>query len=206
MLILLGGVLLLLIGAGGVLISFHARSAALVGPTVRDSPRAPDFALTDQNGQRVALTALRGKVTALTFLYTNCPDVCPLIAGKLAQADQQLGGDRAGAALLAVSVDPAHDSAGAVQAFDRTHGLTDANWHYLIGDQAALTPVWKAYYVGADAASETPAGQVSQPTAGLVNHTAIIYIIDKSGRLRLALDANFAVADFVHDVRALLHE
>lgn len=204
--LLAAGVLILLGGLGGLLWSLHVRSQQLTGPTISDTPPAPDFTLTDQNGQPIHMAALRGKVVALTFLYTNCPDVCPLIASKLGQADQQLGSTQAKVALLAVTVDPLHDTPGAVRSFDAVHGLQQSNWHYLLGSVAQLTLVWKSYYIGTDAAGVAggAAAQASAPppTQG-VDHTAIVYLIDPQGRLREALDANFTVSDFVHDVKAL---
>ncbi|HEV7214304.1 MAG TPA: SCO family protein [Chloroflexota bacterium] len=199
------GVLIFIAGLAGLLFSLHTRSQQLNGPTISGNPPAPNFALTDQNGQPVQLAGLRGKVVALTFLYTNCPDVCPLIATKLGQADQQLGADSSKVALLAVTVDPVHDTAAAVRAFDVEHQLQQANWHYLLGSVAQLTPVWKTYFVGTDAAqvAGSPATKVSAPTPQLVNHTAIVYLIDRQGNLREALDANFTPQDFLHDVRVL---
>lgn len=203
--LLAAGVLIFVSGLAGLLLSLHTHSQQLRGPTISDNPPAPNFTLTDQNGQQVQLTSLRGKVVALTFLYTNCPDVCPLIATKLGQVDQQLGADRAKVALLAVTVDPANDTPTAVRAFAAQHQLLQANWHYLLGSVAQLTPVWKSYFVGTDAAQVpgSPATKVSAPTPQLVNHTAIVYLIDRQGRLREALDANFTPQDFLHDVRVL---
>ncbi len=43
----------------------------------------PDFALTDHEGERVRVSDLRGKIVLLTFLYTQCPDICPLMADNL---------------------------------------------------------------------------------------------------------------------------
>ncbi|HEY8744769.1 MAG TPA: SCO family protein, partial [Chloroflexota bacterium] len=143
--LLAAGVLIFAAGLAGLLLSLHARSQQLNGPTISGNPPAPDFSLTDQNGQHVQLAGLRGQVVALTFLYTNCPDVCPLIATKLGQADQQLGADRAKVALLAVTVDPINDTVAAVQRFDVEHQLQQSNWHYLLGSVAQLTPVWKSY-------------------------------------------------------------
>jgi len=202
---LAAGVLIFATGLTGLLLSLHARSQQLNGPTISGNSLAPDFTLNDQNGRPVHLAALRGQVVALTFLYVNCPDVCPLIATKLGQADQQLGADRAKVTLLAVTVDPTNDTIAAVQRFDGEHHLQQSNWHYLIGNVAQLTPVWKSYFVGADAAQVpgSPATKVSAPTPQLVNHTAIIYLIDPHGNLREALDADFTAQDFLHDVRIL---
>ncbi len=205
--LLLGGVLALAVGLAGLVVTLHRQADQLVGPLLSDSPPAPDFALQDQNGQRVQLSTLRGQVVALTFLYVNCPDVCPLIASKLGQAQHQLGADNAHVALLAVTVDPEHDTPDAVRRFSAEHQLQGPNWHYLLGSLPELLPVWKSYYVGTDAAQVpgAPASKVSTPTPLLVNHTAIVYLIDPGQRVRVALDANFAVSDFLQDVRALAH-
>src|SRR5438045_2983066 len=84
-----------MIGAGIVLlfvaafafgfVSFGSGSRELTGAIVNPPFAAPDFQLSDQFGQPVRLSSFKGKVVVLTFLYTNCPDACPLITGKLHQ-------------------------------------------------------------------------------------------------------------------------
>jgi cytochrome oxidase Cu insertion factor (SCO1/SenC/PrrC family) len=79
----------------------------LVGATVFDDRQpAPDFALTDHFGNPTSLSQFRGHPVALTFIYTHCPDVCPLIASNMHAAFGQFGGDASQVALLAVTVDP----------------------------------------------------------------------------------------------------
>jgi protein SCO1 len=203
--LLSAAVLICLLALVGLVAFFQQRSAELVGPTVEGSPAAPDFALVDQSGQHVRLSDYRGKVVALTFLYTNCPDVCPLIATKLSEARRQLGPDGAGVELLAITVDPEHDTPAAVQAFNKEHQLDGSNWHYLLGSASDLRPVWSSYYVGTDAAQVPGSAAVanSGPSPDQVDHTAIIYLIDPRLHVRVAFDADFDVADLLHDVRAL---
>src|SRR6266536_6695405 len=52
---------------------------------------APDFKLTDQFGKTITLSQFKGKPTILTFLYTHCPDQCPLTAEKLHAVILNLG-------------------------------------------------------------------------------------------------------------------
>lgn len=202
---LVAGLLVLGVGLAALGWGLHARAARLVGTTLDEAPPAYEFSLLDEHGQRVQLADLRGRIVALTFLYTNCPDVCPLIADKFAMAERQLGASGGKAAFLAVSVDPARDTAAAAQAFDAQHGLHFANWHYLLGSAAQLAPVWQHYYVGTEAQEVpgAPAAQGNAPAPQLVTHTAVVYLIDSAGRLRVALDADFAVPDLLHDLRAL---
>ena len=65
----------------------------------------------------------RGKLVLVTFLYTNCPDVCPLITQNLNQALQMLGPKRDDVRVLAVSVDPAGDTPESVDKYAKAHHL-----------------------------------------------------------------------------------
>ena len=158
-----------------------------------DPPRpTPDFTLTDQAGQKVSLADQRGKLVLLTFLYTNCPDVCPLITQNLNQALQMLGTQRDDVRVLAVSVDPEGDTPKSVDEYAKAHHLLP-EFHYLIGSRDELTKVWKAYDVAAVA---------SDPE--LVDHTAYTMLVDQSGDGRVIYDSQVKAKDVVHDVRALL--
>ncbi len=195
----------IIVGAVVILALTRIRqNETLAGPLIADAPLAPNFTLNDEHGQPVSLASLRGQVVALTFLYTNCPDVCPLIAQKIGSVQASAPNLQSKWTALAVTVDPVHDTAAAAQQFDKAHGVQETNWHYLIGTQASLIPVWKEYYVGTDAA-QVANGVALQATPSTidVNHTAIVYIIDPNGHLRVALDATFATADLQHDIEAL---
>jgi protein SCO1 len=46
---------------------------------------APGFTLRNADGEEIRLANLRGKADVLHFIYTGCPDVCPLHAHKIAK-------------------------------------------------------------------------------------------------------------------------
>jgi len=153
---------------------------------------APDFTLTDGvTGRVVTLSAQRGQVVALTFLYTTCPDVCPLTASRFRSAQTELQGDASRVTFIAVSVDPDRDTPKAVQEFSSMHGLS-ANWYYLVGGLAQLSPVWAAYGIGVQAGSAA------------VTHNDAVYLIDARGRERVLLHSEDLAADLANDLRALL--
>jgi protein SCO1/2 len=158
----------------------------LRGSEVQGQAAAPAFRLADQDVRPVALKGGKG-VTLVTFLYTHCPDVCPLIASRLNAALPQLG---TGARVLAVSVDPKGDTPAAVRAYVRARHLGPA-FRYLRGTRAQLAPVWKDFYVG----------QTDAP--GAVLHTALTVLVDKQGRERVRYDASATAADIEHDIAAL---
>jgi protein SCO1/2 len=68
---------------------------------------APEFALTSQDGGEVTLASLRGEVIAVTFIYTSCPDVCPLLTDKMARIQDELGSDFGSkVAFVSITTDP----------------------------------------------------------------------------------------------------
>jgi protein SCO1 len=163
-----------------------------IGPTLKYPAPPPDFALRDQHGQAVRLSRLHGKVVLLTFLYTHCPDVCPLTATHLNTALAQLGRARNNVRVLAVSVDPKGDTPGSVASFMRSHRLRP-QFHYLTGAAATLRSVWQAYKVQA----------VPQGEAG-VDHTLYTLLIDPRGKARVLFDVQATPSAIAHDVRLLL--
>jgi protein SCO1 len=167
-------------------------SGRFAGGELNPPQPTPDFTLTDQSGQKVSMADQRGKLVLVTFLYTNCPDVCPLITQNLNQALQMLGPTRDDVRVLAVSVDPEGDTPQSVDKYAKTHHLLP-EFHYLIGTRDELTQVWKDYDVAAVA---------SDPA--LVDHTAYTMLVDRSGEGRVVYDASVKARDVVHDVDELL--
>ena len=162
------------------------------GMTVVGSSKAPDFALRDQAGRLVRMSSGRGRFTLVTFLYTNCPDVCPLIAEHVNTALRRLGTARDDVRVLAVSVDPKGDTPAAVRHFVAVHRLLP-QFRYLSGTAAQLRPVWAAYHVAADPQHGTTA----------VGHSALVLLVDRQGVERLVYDAYVKPGDIVHDTDAL---
>lgn len=165
--------------------------AGLQGLVLKPARPAPALALRDYTGRFVDLAALRGRPVFVTFVYTRCPDVCPLIVANLANAQRQLG--RAGARMLAVTVDPRRDTPAAIRAFLAAHNAT-GRLDYLLGSGAQLRRTWKAW----DVAVET--SRTNRVTAG---HSAIVYGIGASGRMEVVYPSDFSPAQIVHDVPLL---
>ena len=159
---------------------------------------APDFKLADQNGSTISLADFRGKVVVLTFLYTHCPDECPLIASKLAAVSASLGNAMDQSAFVGVSVDPANDTRIEIVKFVQLHNL-EGKLHYVSGTPEQLQPVWAAYAVYvAPAPADNPLSSVA--------HSTRVILIDKAGNERANFGSDFDPADLVFDIRALLSE
>jgi protein SCO1/2 len=167
-------------------------SGGFAGGELSPPQPTPDFTLTDQSGRKVSMSDQRGKLVLVTFLYTNCPDVCPLITQNLNQALQMLGPKRDDVRVLAVSVDPGGDTPENVDKYAKAHHLLP-EFHYLTGTRAELMQVWKDYDVAAVARDPE-----------LVDHTAYTMLVDGSGGGRVIYDASVKAKDVVHDVDELL--
>lgn len=191
-------------------IPFPGAGAVLVGTNLGGHP-APDFQLPDAHGKVVRLQDFRGKTVALTFIYTDCPDVCPLIAQKFRVARGQLGSDVNRVALVAITVDPETDTPGRIAAYTEAMGMT-GRWWFLTGSRQELQPIWAAYGVAPVPVAQARLLEKSvtanrTPTAAFAGiHTAGVYLIGPDGNERRLLDPDFRVADLVGDLRQLAAE
>jgi protein SCO1/2 len=155
-------------------------------------PAAP-LRLRDSLGRQVDLTDYRGKAVLVTFIYTHCPDVCPLIVGNLHTALAKLGPRARKLQIVAVSTDPRGDTPTTVRRFLRQHEMT-GRMEYLIGNQRRLEHVWKEWGIVAKRDKKDPE---------FVEHSALIYGIGGSGKLLTLYPSNFKPATIVHDAPLL---
>jgi len=171
----------------------HAHGAEQVrGTAVESSVTAQDFALRDAAGRVVRLSAERGHAVLLTFLYTRCPDVCPLLASNLNAVLRSLSPQqRSGVRVIAISVDPANDSPGAVRAFAKAHALLP-QFHYLVGPKSDLKPVWQGYNL-----------VVEPRNVEETEHSAYVLLIDRNGKPRLTYPSSVGAATMLSDLRRL---
>jgi len=195
--VIAGGVALLTIGGQSSLTASRAQAKladfdaqALLSPPTQ----APPLALRNYLGQPVNIDSYRGKAVLVTFLYTNCPDICPLITADLRIALSLMGPKAASKVqIIAVSVDPRGDTPKAVAAFLARHEMT-GRMQYLIGSVHELAQVWSAWGVGSERDAQQPQ---------FVNHTGIVFGITASGIRKTAYAASFQPSEIAHDVPLL---
>lgn len=158
---------------------------------------APAFALTTQDNARLSLRDLRGKVVAVTFIYSSCADTCPLLTAKLAALQGKLGADFGPKVFFAsVTVDPERDTPEVLKRYAQAHGAKPAGWAFLTGTPAEILDVEKRYGIFA---RKNPRGDV--------DHTFLTSLIDRDGILRVQyLGVRFDPDELLGDVRSLLRE
>jgi len=169
-----------------------APKSPFAGHVLSGPASSTDFALRDQHGHLIRLSAQRGRLVLVTFLYTHCTDICPLIANQLNQALRDMYHRRSSVTVLAVSVDPVGDTPRAVRAYAREHHLLP-EFHYLMGTRTELARVWQDYNV-----------LVLQRNPESVGHSGFIYLLDRTGRPRVFYSAKATATQVAHDLRLLL--
>jgi protein SCO1/2 len=191
-----GGVAVLLIGGssrrqatGAISAHGQFRAAEVFSPP----SSAPALALRNFLGQPVNIASYRGRAVLVTFLYTNCPDVCPLITANLHATLELLGPRASQVQIIAVSVDPHGDTKKAVAAFLARHKMT-GRMLYLTGNTHELARVWKAWGVGSERDAQQPQ---------FINHSGLVYGISASGKRTTIYASNFIPAELAHDVPLL---
>jgi protein SCO1/2 len=172
-------------------------SQAGKGETLPRIGPAPEFTLTTQDGQRLALQDLHGKVVAVTFIYTSCADTCPLLTAKLVRLQSRFGADFGSKVFfVAVTVDPQLDTPETLKRYAQAHGADLAGWAFLTGTAAEIQQVTRGYGIYT---RKTPLGDV--------DHTFLTSLIDQRGTLRVQyLGVRFDPEELLRDLQALVRE
>jgi cytochrome c oxidase subunit III len=137
---------------------------------------ATDFQLTDHNGQSRTLTDFRGKVVAVVFGYTHCPEVCPATLAELAGAVKKLGPDGNKVQVLLITADPERDTPDILKQYVSAFNPTFVGLRGTPGQTAQVAKDFRAVIRKSSDADENNYS---------VNHTSGTYIFDANGKLRL---------------------
>ena len=156
---------------------------------------ARDFRLTDHNGRVRTLADFRGKVVAVFFGYTHCPDVCPTTLSDFAAALKELGGDAARVQVIFVTLDPQRDTPDILKQFVPAF---NPSFLGMYADSETLMRLAKEYKVVYQKTSIKAADDY------LIDHSAGTYIYDPRGHLRLLMPYGSSPEAIAHDLKALL--
>jgi protein SCO1/2 len=134
---------------------------------------APEFELVDQNGGKLALSSLRGKVVLLDFIFTSCPGPCPLLTSAHVTLQRMLPPElRARTHFVSISIDPLRDTPPALRAYALARGADLTHWSFLTGEPEAVERAMKGYGVGS----------IRRPD-GQIDHLVATFLIDAEGRI-----------------------
>ena len=163
---------------------------------VFDPPRAaPDFSLSGSDGGELRLSRYRGKVVALGFGFSNCPEICPTTLDRLAKAQKKLGPAGPDLQVVYVTVDPERDSP------ERLRTYLAAFHPGFIGGTGSPEQLGKVREAYGILASKKMG---KDPARYGVDHSSFVYLIDRAGRLRAMVPYGRSADDIAHDVAILL--
>jgi len=156
---------------------------------------ARDFRLTDHNGRILTLADFRGKVVAIFFGYTHCPDVCPTTLSDFAAALKLLGEQAGRVQVIFVTLDPQRDTPEILKQFVPAF---NPSFLGMYTDADTLKGLAKEYKVVYQKTSVKAADDY------LIDHSAGTYIYDPRGHLRLLMPYGSSPDAIAHDLKALL--
>ncbi len=164
-------------------------SEVFEGARMPERVPAPEFALSNQDGETVRMRDLRGRPVIVTFLYTTCENTCPTqaqtVKGALNDLDEQVPA-------LAIAVDPPRDTAESARAFLADQRVT-GRMDFVLGTHLQLAPIWTGYAI--------------RPQSVKQEHTGRFVLVDKRGFQRVGFPLDQATPErLAHDVRILLRE
>jgi protein SCO1/2 len=166
----------------------HPNSTLQLGQLV------PDFTLVNQKRENVTLSTFRGKIVALTFIYTSCPlpNFCFRMSNNFGVLHQhfakRMGKDLV---LLSITFDPEHDQPETLAEYARTWTKDSTGWHFLTGPSADVRKICQEF------------GVTAWQDEGLMTHSLHTVIIDQQGRVAANLEGNEYTAKQLTDLVAL---
>ena len=156
---------------------------------------APPFTLTSQDNKPVSLADFHGKVVAVTFIYTGCPDICPLLTQKMVDVQDELGAVfGAKIVFVSISLDPERDTPEVLKDYAQFWGAKPEGWSFLTGSLEAVRDVTRRYGVF-----------FAKKEDGSVEHSQLTTLIDADGQIRVQyLGARFDPEEFRRDLMSLV--
>jgi len=172
-------------------------AATAVSESLPKVAPAPEFKLTSQDDAQVSLASLRGKVVAVTFIFTRCTGTCPVLTPMMSLVQERLGSDFGSkVAFASITVDPEHDTPEMLKLYAQMHGADRAGWSFLTGPPPVIADLARRYGVYAAKNAE-----------GDVEHSFLTSIVDQHGIIRVQyLGVRFDPEEFRRDLLSVMKE
>ncbi|MBC7786779.1 MAG: SCO family protein [Methylophilaceae bacterium] len=166
-----------------------------VGTDITGADFSQTFHLTDHTGKQRVMDDFKGKAIILFFGYTHCPDVCPTTMTDLKNTMKLLGSKADEVQVLFITLDPARDTQAVLAQFVPSF---DQRFIGLRGNEKQTADTVAIYKIYAKKV------EVSGKSDYTLDHSAGIYVYDKTGAIRLYINYGEKPAEIASDIKQLL--
>lgn len=151
---------------------------------VLDSWGSSNYNLVNQDGEKVIFPhALKGKVSLVTYIFTNCPDICPLTTNNMRLIQERMKKEGINHVdLYSISFDPEVDTPPVLKKFAEMRDLNLSNWQFLTGDKKEIDDL--IHQIGVFAVKGDSTVFEDSKTIYYYIHTDRISLVDKEGKIR----------------------
>lgn len=171
-----------------------AKPASYRGIDITGADYGRDFKLTDPEGRERSLADFKGKAVMIFFGFTQCPDVCPTALVRAAEVKRLLGEDGSRLQVVFVTVDPERDTPEVLRAYTAAFDPSFIGLYADLQHTAETAKEFKVYF------KKVPTG-----SSYTMDHSALSYVYDPAGKLRLALRHEQSAQDYAADLRHILN-
>ncbi len=178
-------------------------------PSLPTYGSVPDFSLTERSGRQVGGSELRGKVWIANFIYTHCPDTCPLQSAQMARLQGELAAE-GDVRLVSITVDPERDTLEVLSRYADRFGAAPDRWLFLTGEKGAIYRLAReAFRLGVIEAGELQESPLDEafPPPRLPDREARGRVGARilRGLVRWSFEPALALAHPGHTVQLVLH-
>jgi protein SCO1/2 len=140
----------------------------------------PEFSFTERDGRRVTLAELKGKVWLVNFIYTNCPDTCPIQSAQMRRIQEGFNKEK-DLRLVSITVDPTRDTPQVLSQYAKRFSADPARWFFLTGEKETIYKfAQNGFRLGA---VELP--HEKRPESGATHtHSPRFVLVDRDAQIR----------------------
>lgn len=151
-------------------------------PKVVDDLSDVSYPLVASDNSTIAFPDdVAGEIVVLGYIYTHCPDVCPMTTANMNRVRQQLGAPD-DVQFVTVTFDPLRDTPAVMKRYSETWGVGDTDWMFLTGDTTTVNALMRRVGVRHRITDTTTTSDGEE--VYLISHSDLITLIDRRGRIR----------------------
>lgn len=173
--------------------------------SIKQSLDGEEFALLDQDSSTVSFpNSYKGNVLLVGYVYTHCPDICPVITYNMRDVQRALP-DQSDFMLVSVSFDPERDTPGILKDYAQNYKIDQDNWRFLTGKKSEVEELLETLSV-TTVKTPTRFNSRDEPLY-FIDHTDRVTLIDREGNVRKHyVGSEFKPDEVEKDILKLLNE